>query len=136
MDIQITSMSRAISTLNLWNGIYKTSTANFQVDYKLDTGKHNINALLGYGTERTRNVLTTLTYEGFPNDEVLNNVASAKWSSGQNQILQKHGLNSWFTRLNYGYFNISQNLASEPMLHQNLVLTTNGDISLHFLLLG
>lgn len=94
-----------ISTLTLWNGIYKTSTANFQVDYKLDTGKHNINALLGYGTERTRNVLTTLTYEGFPNDEVLNNVASAKWSSGQNQILQKHGLNSWFTRLNYGYFN-------------------------------
>ena len=94
-----------ISTLTLWNGIYKTTTANFQLDYRFDINQHSFTALLGYGTERTRNTLTTLTYEDFPNDEVLNNVASAKWGTGQNQILQKFGLNSWFARVNYGFAN-------------------------------
>lgn len=94
-----------ISTLTLWNGIYKTTTANFQLDYRFDKNQHSLTALLGYGTERTRNTLTTLTYEDFPNDEVLNNVASAKWGTGQNQILQKFGLNSWFARVNYGFAN-------------------------------
>lgn len=94
-----------ISTLTLWNGVYKTTTVNFQLDYRLDIEQHSLTTLLGYGTERTRNTLTTLTYEDFPNDDVLNNVASAKWGTGQNQVLQKFGLNSWFARVNYGYAN-------------------------------
>ena len=94
-----------ISTLTLWNGVYKTTTVNFQLDYRLDIDQHSLTALLGYGTERSRNTLTTLTYEDFPNDDVLNNVASAKWGTGQNQVLQKFGLNSWFARVNYGYAN-------------------------------
>ena len=94
-----------ISTLTQWNGVYKTTTVNFQLDYRLDINQHSLTALLGYGTERTRNTLTTLTYEDFPNDDVLNNVASAKWGTGQNQVLQKFGLNSWFARVNYGYAN-------------------------------
>lgn len=94
-----------ISTLTLWNGVYKTTTTNFQLDYRLDINQHSLTALLGYGTERTRNTLTTLTYEDFPNDDILNNVASAKWGTGQNQVLQKFGLNSWFARVNYGFAN-------------------------------
>lgn len=91
------------SSLQTTESKYKTTTLNFQIDYKKDWENHSLQALVGYGTERTRNVITGLSYEDFPNDEILNNVSSARYIYGQTEMVQKNGLNSWFARANYGY---------------------------------
>ena len=82
---------------------YTTTSLNFRLDYSLSLQKHLIGAMLGYGSERSKSYTKTLSYEGFPDDEVLNNMASAQTVRGRMESSSKSGLNSVYGRLNYSY---------------------------------
>lgn len=93
------------STLQATESKYSTSTLDFQLLYNESWGKHSINAIAGYGTERNRNHILSSFYEGFPDDDVLNNVGSATFAVSQSELIQRNGLNSFYTRANYGFLN-------------------------------
>ena len=91
------------STLDTSDSEYTTTSLNFRLDYSLSLQKHLIGAMLGYGSERSKSYTKTLSYEGFPDDEVLNNMASAQTVRGRMESSSKSGLNSVYGRLNYSY---------------------------------
>lgn len=86
-------------------GSYRTTTVNFQLDYKIDYKNHAFQALAGYETERSKRSLLETSMEDYPNDQELSNPGSAKVVLSQDEILVNSGLNSWFSRISYGYDN-------------------------------
>lgn len=84
---------------------YRTTTTNFQLDYSKDFKSHNLHAILGYETERSRRTMQSMLFEDFPNDNELSNAGSAKWVKNQGEQFVNSGMNSWFTRISYGYLN-------------------------------
>lgn len=91
------------STLITSDSKYTTTSLNFRLDYSLNIQKHFFGAMLGYGSERSKTHASTTTFEGFPDDEVLNNMGSAQTLTGKNETSSKSGLNSVYGRLNYSY---------------------------------
>lgn len=91
------------STLITSDSKYTTTSLNFRLDYSLNIQKHLFGAMLGYGSERSKTHASTTTFEGFPDDEVLNNMGSAQTLTGKNETSSKSGLNSVYGRLNYSY---------------------------------
>ena len=91
------------STLMTSDSKYTTTSLNFRLDYSLNVKKHLFGAMLGYGSERSKTHAKTLSFEDFPDDEVLNNMGSAQTLTGKNETSSKSGLNSVYGRLNYSY---------------------------------
>lgn len=96
---------QTFSTLQTSDSKFRTTTLDFQLLYNATHGKHSIDAIIGYGTERNRNSIISHSYEDFPNDDVLNNVGSAAFAVEQSELIQKNGLNSFYARANYGFKN-------------------------------
>lgn len=82
---------------------YTTMALNFRLDYSLHVRKHLFGAMLGYGSERSKTHSRSFTFQGFPDDENLNNVGSAQTLYGKSETSGKNGLNSVYGRINYDY---------------------------------
>ncbi len=86
------------------SGSYNTSL-NFRLDYILNKGSHSFNTMLGYGSDRELSKSKNFDYEGFPNDEHMQNMGSAQSLVGYLDYVSKGGLNSVYSRISYGYDN-------------------------------
>lgn len=82
---------------------YVSTSINFRLDYNYHTGKHLFGAMAGYGADRTRSTGGTNMYQGFPNDDNLDNVGSAQSVLMYSDYVVKSGLNSIYGRLSYDY---------------------------------
>ena len=96
---------KTVSTLNTNDSKFRTTTLDLQLLYNATHGKHTIDAIIGYGTERNHNSILRHSYEDFPNDDILNNEGSAAFAIEQSELIQKNGLNSFYSRINYGFKN-------------------------------
>lgn len=85
------------------NSKYVSTSINFRLDYNYHTGKHLLGAMVGYGADRTRSTGGTNMYQGFPNDDNLDNVGSAQSVLMYSDYVVKSGLNSVYGRLSYDY---------------------------------
>ena len=91
------------STLLTSDSKYTTMSLNFRLDYSLNIRKHLFGAMLGYGSERSKAHSRSFTFQGFPDDENLNNIGSAQTLYGKSETSSKNGLNSVYGRVNYDY---------------------------------
>lgn len=85
------------------NSKYVNTSINFRLDYTYHKGKHLFGAMAGYGADRTRSEGGSYMYQGFPNDDNLNNVGSAQTVLMYSDFVVKSGLNSVYGRLSYDY---------------------------------
>ena len=85
------------------NSKYASTSINFRLDYNYHTGKHLFGAMAGYGVDRSRSTGGTNMYQGFPNDDNLDNVGSAQSVLMYSDYVAKSGLNSVYGRLSYDY---------------------------------
>lgn len=85
------------------NSKYVSTSINFRLDYNYHTGKHLFGAMAGYGADRSRSTGGTNMYQGFPNDDNLDNVGSAQSVLMYSDYVAKSGLNSVYGRLSYDY---------------------------------
>lgn len=74
------------------NSKYVSTSINFRLDYNYHTGKHLLGAMVGYGADRTRSTGGTNMYQGFPNDDNLDNVGSAQSVLMYSDYVVKSGL--------------------------------------------
>ncbi len=91
------------STLTTSDSKYTTTSLNFRLDYSLSLQEHLFGAMLGYGAERSKTHAKTLSFEGFPNDDTMNNIGAAQTLMQKSETSSKNGLNSVYGRLNYSY---------------------------------
>ncbi len=103
--MDITTQSANKSTLSQSNSNNYNTSLNFRLDYILNVNKHLFTAMLGYGSDRSSYKNKNVSYEGFPNDEYLNNPGSAQKVRSYSDYISKGGLNSVYARLSYGYDN-------------------------------
>ena len=59
--------------------------------------------MLGYGADRSVSRGEAFTFQGFPNDDYLNNVGSAQHVLSSADFVTKSGLNSLYGRVSYDY---------------------------------
>lgn len=85
------------------NSKYVSTSINFRLDYNYHTGKYLFGAMSGYGADRSRSTGGTNMYQGFPNDDNLDNVGSAQSVLMYSDYVAKSGLNSVYGRLSYDY---------------------------------
>lgn len=85
------------------NSKYVSTSINFRLDYNYHTDKHLFGAMAGYGADRSRSTGGTNMYQGFPNDDNLDNVGSAQSVLMYSDYIVKSGLNSVYGRLSYDY---------------------------------
>ena len=85
------------------NSKYVSTSINFRLDYNYHTGKHLFGAMAGYEADRSRSTGGTNMYQGFPNDDNLDNVGSAQSVLMYSDYVAKSGLNSVYGRLSYDY---------------------------------
>lgn len=88
--------------MNLNDAVTNTSV-NFRADYQLALGEHRMNAMVGYGWDRTFSQNSILTFEEFVNDKFLNDISSAKEVTEVTNYKVTNGLNSVYARLGYIY---------------------------------
>ena len=91
------------SSLIAFESQYSTMSLNMRFDYSLNIDKHLIGAMLGYGSERSKNKNRSFSFEGFPDDKNLNNIGSAESMRDKTETLVRNGLNSVYGRVNYTY---------------------------------
>lgn len=91
------------SSLTTNNMGMTTTSINFRADYKLKIDKHDITVMAGYGADRYWMDSSTNMYQGFPNDEVLNNPGSASLVAYHSETFSRSGLNSVYGRATYDY---------------------------------
>ncbi|MCU4174198.1 SusC/RagA family TonB-linked outer membrane protein [Carboxylicivirga sp. N1Y90] len=93
----------ALSSLDASTSSSSTSAVNFRFDYKRKINKHDFAAMAGYGADRMYSKYQSSSFQGFPNDEHMNNAGSAReltyFTDGNN----KSGLNSIYGRLSYNF---------------------------------
>lgn len=81
-----------------------TSTSiNFRADYNLDIKDHRLSFMIGYGWDRTFSTYDATGYQGFADDEILNNIGSAAEASYYSDGKVTNGLNSVYARVGYAY---------------------------------
>ncbi len=93
-----------VSTLSETSYRNTNTSINFRADYKFDiTEDHKFNVMAGYSADRYWSKSHDQAYSGFPNDDVLNNAASATTVNKPVEEYSKSGLNSIYGRLSYDY---------------------------------
>ncbi|WBL21485.1 SusC/RagA family TonB-linked outer membrane protein [Zunongwangia sp. HRR-M8] len=88
-----------VQTNNNWSTTF-TNTLNFN---KTINNDHTIDAVVGVSWDRSRYDAESQTYRGFPDDDILTNIASASFFDNANSESLQQGLNSVFGRINYNY---------------------------------
>lgn len=91
------------SSLSTSDSKMTTTSINFRADYKLNIDKHGITVMAGYGADRYWMNSNNYMYQGFPNDEVLNNAGSASKVISYLDSYSRSGLNSVYGRATYDY---------------------------------
>lgn len=91
------------SMLSTYDSGMTTTSINFRADYKLNIDKHGVTVMAGYGTDRYWMDSNNYMYEGFPNDEILNNPGSASMVTFYSDSHSRSGLNSVYGRATYDY---------------------------------
>lgn len=93
----------------LYSSLYTSSSKNtntslnFRGDYTWATGHHHFKAMAGFGYDRYFLTSGSVTYDDFPDDDVLTNEQSAARVTFYNSSKLDRGLNSIYSRLNYKY---------------------------------
>lgn len=91
------------STLSTYDNGVTTTSINFRADYSMNIDKHAITVMAGYGADRYWMDSHTNMYQGFPNDEVLDNPGSASMVAYYSDFYSRSGLNSVYGRATYDY---------------------------------
>jgi TonB-linked SusC/RagA family outer membrane protein len=91
------------SSLSTYDSRVTTTSINFRADYNLNIDKHAITVMAGYGGDRYWMNSNSNMYQGFPNDEVLNNPGSASLVLLYSDSYSRSGLNSVYGRATYDY---------------------------------
>lgn len=91
------------SLLSTYNSGITNTSINFRADYNLNIDKHGITVMAGYGADRYWMDSNNNMYQGFPNDEVLNNPGSASMVYLYSDFYSRSGLNSVYGRATYDY---------------------------------
>lgn len=91
--------------LNTGSSKVSNSSINFRVDYRWIHEQHELNAMLGYGWDRSFSNAESHNYQGFPDDNVLNDVNSAVSMTNKRSAENTEGLNSVYFRLGYVFGN-------------------------------
>ena len=94
-----------VSALTVSNSESLSSSINFRLDYKLKKDLNDFSAMAGFGSDRSTSEAQSYDFEDFPNDDKLNNMGAAKHMIYYNDMSQKSGLNSVYSRMTYGYDN-------------------------------
>ena len=81
------------------------TSINFRADYELQRNGHKLNLMAGYGWDRNFYESLGLSFRKFPDDDILNNIASAGECDMKyaNESKVKTGLNSIYARASYNY---------------------------------
>lgn len=93
------------SSLSAYQSGMTSTSINFRGDYKLNIGKHGVTVMAGYGADRYWMDANHYMYQGFPNDETLNNPGSASMVTYYTDTHSRSGLNSVYSRGTYDYDN-------------------------------
>lgn len=93
------------SLLNTGSSKVINSSVNFRADYHWTHEQHELNAMVGYGWDRSFLSSESHNYEGFPDDNVLNDVNSAINLTNKKSAENTVGLNSVYARLGYIFGN-------------------------------
>lgn len=93
------------ATLLVGDDLTTYTSVNFRADYEWTQDAHRLNAMLGYGWDRSFIESNTNGYEGFPDDHTLNDIQSAYKYLMEEKSSRKinGGLNSVYARLGYIY---------------------------------
>lgn len=91
------------STLSTNRSKYTNTSVNFRADYSRYWNRHLLGVMLGYGADRSVSRGEAFTFQGFPNDDYLNNVGSAQHVLSSADFVTKSGLNSLYGRVSYDY---------------------------------
>lgn len=91
------------SALSTYDSGITTTSINFRADYNLNIDKHGITVMAGYGADRYWMDSNNYMYQGFPNDEVLNNPGSASMVLSYGDSYSRSGLNSVYGRATYDF---------------------------------
>src|SRR5574344_100728 len=103
--IDLTTFDSKNSTVTTSNSNNYNTSLNFRLDYTANINKHMIGAMVGFGSDRSNYNSSSITYEGFPNDDYLTNPSSAQKVKSYSDLVSKGGLNSFYSRINYSYDN-------------------------------
>lgn len=98
-------VSPSESYLDIDDGLISNITTNVTANYSFKLAKHHFNILGGVAWDRTNIKSSNQLYAGFPDDDILVNVASAESVLGYSSQRLETGLNSLFSRLTYNYSN-------------------------------
>lgn len=93
------------SNLTTYNSTITNSSINIRADYNLNIGSHALTFMAGYGADRYWSDSNSNMYQGFPNDEVLDNPGSASQIISYTDSYSRSGLNSIYTRATYDFDN-------------------------------
>lgn len=102
-DLTGAGYKASVSTMNTSQSKTTNTSINFRADYKLILEKHQFNAMVGYGWDRYFYNSKSSTYEGFPDDDILNDIQSAYTARSWKSSETSSGLNSVYGRVGYIY---------------------------------
>lgn len=91
------------STLNISDSRTANSSVNLRVDYQWTSGEHQLNAMVGYGWDRSFYKYLYNSYQDFPDDQVLIDAQSAARLDSKTSSRVDQGLNSVYARVGYIY---------------------------------
>lgn len=100
-DFDMVEMSP--SSLSTYNSTITNTSINFRVDYNFKIDRHAVSVMAGYGADRYWTDSNSYMYQGFPNDEVLDNPGSASQMLGCTDFYSRSGLNSVYGRATYDF---------------------------------
>ena len=87
------------------NNNNKYFTANFRLNYNKTFGKNTINAMAGHAIDRSNNFSTSFSFIGTPDDYALTYPSSALEITEARGGEVESGIDSYFSRVQYGYDN-------------------------------
>lgn len=91
------------SYLNTYNTTATNTSVNFRAEYGIGFDENYFNIMAGYGADRYWSDSESFMYQGFSNDQVLNNQGAASTVLSHTDGYMRSGLNSFYGRISYSY---------------------------------
>lgn len=93
------------SRANIEKAISSSIVTDLTATYTNSFGDHNVSALFGFSWQRDISDRSSVSFQGFPDDQVLTTITNAARLERSLGGIIETGLNSYFTRISYNYKN-------------------------------
>lgn len=91
------------STLGISQSRTTNTSVNFRLDYDFSSGRHALQAMLGYGSDRNHTTGSSQNYAGMADEEIMTQPSAAQEYQGGVDVSYRGGLNSIYSRVSYDY---------------------------------